>query len=72
MSRHQAIKAAKGRAIARELEDKGILVRGASKATLLEEIPDAYKDVNDVVNVVHGAGISKKVVRLKPIGVIKG
>jgi tRNA-splicing ligase RtcB (3'-phosphate/5'-hydroxy nucleic acid ligase) len=72
MSRHQAIKAAKGRAIARELEDRGILVRGASKATLVEEIPDAYKDVNDVVNVVHGAGISKKVVRLKPIGVIKG
>jgi len=35
-------------------------------------MPDAYKDVNDVVNVVHGAGISKKVVRLKPIGVIKG
>jgi len=72
MSRHQAIKAAKGRAIARELEDQGIIVRGASKATLVEEIPEAYKDVNDVVNVVHGAGISKKVVRLKPIGVIKG
>ena len=47
-------------------------MRGASKATLVEEIPDAYKDVNDVVNVVHGAGIGKKVVRLKPIGVIKG
>jgi tRNA-splicing ligase RtcB len=72
MSRHQAVKAAKGRAIARELEDRGILVRGASKATLVEEIPDAYKDVNDVVNVVHEAGISKKVARLKPIGVIKG
>jgi tRNA-splicing ligase RtcB len=72
MSRHQAIKAAKGRDVARELEDRGIFVRGASKATLVEEIPDAYKDVNDVVNVVHGAGISKKVVRLKPIGVIKG
>jgi tRNA-splicing ligase RtcB len=72
MSRHQAIKAAKGRAIARELEDQGILVKGASKATLVEEIPDAYKDVNDVVNVVHGAGIAKKVVKLKPIGVIKG
>jgi tRNA-splicing ligase RtcB len=72
MSRHQAIKAAKGRAIARELEDRGIVVRGASKATLVEEIPEAYKDVNDVVNVVHEAGISKKVVRLKPIGVIKG
>ena len=72
MSRHQAIKAAKGRAIARELEDKGIIVRGASKATLAEEIPEAYKDVNDVVNVVHGAGIGNKVARLKPIGVIKG
>jgi tRNA-splicing ligase RtcB len=72
MSRHQAIKAAKGRAIARELEDKGIIVRGASKATLAEELPEAYKDVNDVVNVVHGAGIGKKVARLKPIGVIKG
>ena len=72
MSRHQAIKAGKGRAIARELEDQGIIVKGASRATLLEEIPEAYKDVNDVVNVVHGAGISKKVVRLKPIGVIKG
>jgi tRNA-splicing ligase RtcB len=72
MSRHQAKKAAKGRAIHRELEDKGIVVKGASKATLVEEIPDAYKDVNDVVNVVHGAGIGKKVVRLKPMGVIKG
>jgi tRNA-splicing ligase RtcB len=72
MSRHQAKKAAKGRAISRELADKGIVVRWASKATLVEEIPDAYKDVNDVVNVVHGAGIGKKVVRLKPLGVIKG
>jgi tRNA-splicing ligase RtcB (3'-phosphate/5'-hydroxy nucleic acid ligase) len=72
LSRHQARKAAKGRAIVRELEDQGIIVKGASRATLVEEIPDAYKDVNDVVNVVHGAGIAKKVVRLKPIGVIKG
>jgi tRNA-splicing ligase RtcB len=72
MSRHQAIKAAKGRAIARELEDKGIVVKGASLGTLVEEIPDAYKDVDDVVNVVHRAGISKKVVKLVPMGVIKG
>jgi tRNA-splicing ligase RtcB len=72
MSRHQAKKAAKGRAISRELEDKGIIVKGASKATLVEEIPDAYKDVNDVVDVVQGAGIGKKVVRLKPMGVVKG
>jgi tRNA-splicing ligase RtcB len=72
MSRRQAKKAARGRAVARELEDRGIIVRGASRATLVEEIPDAYKDVDDVVNVVHGAGIARKVVRLKPMGVIKG
>jgi tRNA-splicing ligase RtcB len=72
MSRHQAVKAAKGRAIARELEGKGILVRGASRGTIVEEIPDAYKDVNEVVNVVHQAGISRKVAKLVPMGVIKG
>jgi len=72
MSRHQAIKAAKGRAITRELEDKGIIVKGASRGTIVEEIPDAYKDVNDVVNVVHHAGISRKVAKLVPMGVIKG
>ena len=72
MSRHQAMKAARGRAITKELEDKGIIVRGASRGTLVEEMPDAYKDVNDVVNVVHRAGISRKVVKLIPMGVIKG
>ena len=72
MSRHQAIKAAKGRAIARELEDRGIIVKGASRGTIMEEIPEAYKDVTDVVNVVHQVGISRKVVKLIPMGVIKG
>jgi len=72
MSRHQAIKVAKGRAVARELEDKGIIVKGASRGTIVEEIPEAYKDVNDVVNVVHHAGISRKVAKLVPMGVIKG
>lgn len=72
MSRHQAKKAAKGRSIVRELEDLGILVKGASRATIVEEIPEAYKDVNDVVNVVQGAGIARKVVKLRPLGVIKG
>src|SRR4030043_817169 len=72
MSRNQAIKAAKGRAITRELEDKGIIVKGASLGTIVEEIPEAYKDVNDVGNVVHQAGISRKVEKLIPMGVIKG
>ena len=72
MSRHQAIKKAKGRAIWREMEDKGIIVRATGRGTLAEEMPEAYKDVSSVVNVVHNAGLSKKVAKLKPLGVIKG
>jgi tRNA-splicing ligase RtcB len=72
MSRHQAKKAAKGRAITRELEDRGIYVRGASQRTIVEEISEAYKDVEDVVGVVDGAGISETVAKLRPLGVIKG
>ncbi|WP_420267196.1 RtcB family protein [Candidatus Magnetominusculus dajiuhuensis] len=72
MSRHKAIKAAKGRAIWRELEDEGITVMTAGKTTLAEEMPEAYKDVSNVVEIVHNAGISKKVAMLKPLGVVKG
>jgi tRNA-splicing ligase RtcB len=72
MSRHQAKKAAKGREIIRELQDKGIYVRGAGRSTIVEEISEAYKDVDDVVRVVQGAGISEIVVKLRPLGVIKG
>ncbi len=72
MSRTQAKKSARGRAIVRELENRGIYVRAAGRATLVEEIPEAYKDVSDVVDVVTNAGISKKVARLRPLGVIKG
>jgi tRNA-splicing ligase RtcB len=72
MSRHQAIRAAKGRSIRREMEDKGIIVRSAGRETLAEEMSDAYKDVSEVVNVVDRAGISKKVAMLKPMGVVKG
>ena len=72
LSRHQAKKAAKGRAIVRELADQGILVRAASKDTLVEEIPEAYKDVTQVVDIAHNAGISRKVAKIYPIAVIKG
>jgi len=72
LSRNQAIKAAKGRAIHRELEDKGIIARAASRGTMAEEMPEAYKDVSEVVDAVVGAGISKKVAKLRPLGVIKG
>lgn len=72
LSRHQAIRQAKGRAIWRELADKGIIVKSSGRETLAEEMPEAYKDVSNVVNVVHNAGISRKVAKLKPLGVIKG
>jgi tRNA-splicing ligase RtcB len=72
LSRHAAIRAAKGRAINRELEDKGIIVRSVGNRVLKEEMPEAYKDVSQVVDVVHGAGISLKVAKLRPMGVIKG
>lgn len=72
LSRHQAIKKAKGRAIWRELEDRGILVRSAGKRTLAEEMSEAYKDISNVVDVVEMAGISKKVAKLRPLGVVKG
>lgn len=72
MSRHQAIRQAKGRAIWRELEDRGIIVRSAGRETLAEEMSEAYKDISNVVDVVHNAGISRKVARLRPMGVVKG
>jgi tRNA-splicing ligase RtcB len=72
MSRHQALKAAKGRSIVQEMAKKGIVVRGAGRGTIDEEISEAYKDVQAVVDVCHGAGIAQKVAKLKPLGVIKG
>lgn len=72
MSRHQAIRQAKGRAIWREMEDRGIFVKSAGRETLAEEMSEAYKDISNVVDVVHNAGISKKVARLRPMGVVKG
>ena len=72
LSRKAAKKAAKGRQLQQELENKGVLVRAAGRGTMAEEMPEAYKDVTEVVNVVHGAGISKKVARLRPIAVVKG
>jgi len=72
LSRKAAKKSSKGRAIYRELADKGILVRWTGRTTLAEEMPDAYKDISEVVEVVHGAGISEKVAKLKPLVVVKG
>lgn len=72
MSRHQAMRKAKGRSIWREMEDRGIIVRAAGRGTLAEEMSEAYKDISNVVDVVHRAGISRKVARLRPMGVVKG
>ena len=72
MSRRQAKITAKGRSIERELEEQGIIVKGASRATVVEEVPEAYKDVTEVVETCEMACISKIVARLKPLGVIKG
>jgi tRNA-splicing ligase RtcB len=71
-SRAQAKKSAKGRPLHRELEDQGIYVMASSRATLIEEAPEAYKDVSHVVEVVHRAGISRKVAKLRPWAVVKG
>ena len=72
MSRHQAKRQARGRRLVEEFEARGIYLRGAGRATIEEEIPEAYKDVAEVVDCVHAAGISKKVVQLKPLAVVKG
>ena len=72
MSRHEAIRQARGRSIYQEMMDRGIVVRAKGKHTLAEEMPQAYKDVRDVVEVVDKAGISRKIARMRPLGVVKG
>ncbi|MBI5546829.1 MAG: RtcB family protein, partial [Deltaproteobacteria bacterium] len=72
MSRGEALRRAKGRNVYQEMKERGVEVHSRAKKTLAEEMPEAYKDVNDVVSVMHEAGITRKVARLKPIGVIKG
>ncbi|HEV8538095.1 MAG TPA: RtcB family protein [Bacteroidota bacterium] len=71
-SRTQAKKETTADELLHDLKQRGVLVRGETRSGLTEEKPDAYKDVSQVVNVVHGAGIAKKVAKLKPIAVMKG
>lgn len=54
------------------MEARGIFVRGETKDGILEEIPEAYKNVDEVIEVVASAGLARKVARLRPMGVIKG
>jgi len=72
MGRRTAKKAAKGRNLRREREGKGILVRAANRAAIDEEMPAAYKDATEVVDTSDGAGVGKKVARLRPLIVVKG
>ena len=72
MSRTEAVRRAAGRSIERELEQQGVIVMGRGRRGVAEEQPQAYKDVNDVVRVVHNANLAKRVVRMRPLGVIKG
>jgi len=72
MSRTKALDKTRGRNISKELAEKGIYVMSASSEVLREEVPEAYKDIGMVVDAVHKAGISRKVARMKPLGVVKG
>jgi tRNA-splicing ligase RtcB len=72
LSRKAAVKRAKGRRIAEELAQRGIIARARSRDGLAEEQPEAYKDVEDVIECVVDSGLSRKVARLRPMGVIKG
>lgn len=72
LSRTAAQRGKDYRQVLRDLEESGVYVKSETKAGILEEIPEAYKDVDEVVDVVHRAGLAKKVARLVPMGVIKG
>jgi tRNA-splicing ligase RtcB len=72
LSRAAARKGRDAREERRKLEEEGVLVRSESRDGILEEIPAAYKDVDEVIEVVHQAGLARKVARLRPMAVIKG
>ncbi|RMG49119.1 MAG: RtcB family protein [Acidobacteria bacterium] len=72
LSRKAAKRSARGRPVVRELEAGGVIVRAAGMATVLEEIPEAYKDVALVVEAVEGAGLARRLARLRPLAVVKG
>ncbi len=72
MSRTKALDKTRGRSIDKELAQRGIYVLSASNEVLREEVPEAYKDIDMVVDAVHNAGISRKVARMRPLGVVKG
>jgi len=72
MSRHEAMRRVSGQEVVKSLESKGIIVKCWSSKGIAEEAPQAYKNIEDVVEVIHNAGLSKKVAKLIPLAVIKG
>ena len=72
MSRSKAKRTVYGSELRKQLEGQGIRVRAGSMCGLAEEAPIAYKDVDRVIEVVHGAGIARKVARIVPVAVVKG
>lgn len=72
MSRKAAKKKVRGEELRERLESRGIMVRAAHLASLAEEAPEAYKDVREIVKICEGAGLSRRVARMRPLGVIKG
>ncbi|MCD6153455.1 MAG: RtcB family protein [Syntrophobacterales bacterium] len=72
MSRARAKKASRGRSIQKEMADRNVIVMAAGRGTLKEEIPEAYKDIDAVVDVVNNTGLSRKVAKLRAVGCIKG
>ncbi len=72
LSRHAAVRAFRFEEVTRDLRNKGIIVRSASREGVTEEAPGAYKDVEEVVRVAEGAGLTQRVARLVPLGVVKG
>jgi tRNA-splicing ligase RtcB len=72
LSRHQAARHTNADALREGLEKAGVLVRGSSRRGLAEEKPDAYKDIDAVIEISHQVGLARKVARLIPLGVVKG
>jgi tRNA-splicing ligase RtcB len=72
MSRTAAKKGRTAKQVEKELEERGVIVRSETKDGILEEVPEAYKNVDEVIEVVHQAGLAHKVARLRPMGVVKG
>ncbi|HZS49851.1 MAG TPA: RtcB family protein, partial [Bryobacterales bacterium] len=72
LSRTAAKRGRDARQVQKKLEEQGIVVKSETRDGILEEVPEAYKDVDEVIEVVHQAGLARKVARLRPMGVIKG